>query len=302
MKVMQTLYTLESMDIATPEGYEQGLTILNEKLKRGLDLFVISLEYINKIAGYASKNAAARASKYLPTQEDLTASTKIVDNSFLKTLTTNKSFIEKAKEPSIIHGLNDEWIKKLFLKLETTDEYKAYIANEERVQKSEKEIVRFIWEKVMLDNENLMEHFGEELNDWEDDKEMTMMLMENFFKNNSKVDYSKMVSTEKREYSHELLKTVLEKKEYCMELIQPKLTNWDMERIALIDFLLLRMGVCELLYFPTIPTKVTINEYIEIAKRYSTLQSGHFVNGVLDNILKDLEKANKIRKQDRLRK
>jgi N utilization substance protein B len=72
--------------------------------------------------------------------------------------------------------------------------------------------------------------------------------------------------------------------------------------VALVDLLLLRMGVCEFLYFPTIPTKVTINEYIELAKLYSTPQSGHFINGVLDNILKDLEKENKIRKQDRLRK
>ena len=76
----------------------------------------------------------------------------------------------------------------------------------------------------------------------------------------------------------------------------------DAERVALIDLLLLRMGVCELLYFPTIPTKVTINEYIEVAKRYSTPQSGQFVNGVLDNILKDLEKEKKINKQERTRK
>ena len=84
-----------------------------------------------------------------------------------------------------------------------------------------------------------------------------------------------------------------------MELIEPKLNNWDKERVALIDLLLLRMGVCELLYFPTIPTKVTINEYIDIAKQYSTPQSGQFVNGVLDNILKDLVKEGKIQKEER---
>ena len=84
-----------------------------------------------------------------------------------------------------------------------------------------------------------------------------------------------------------------------MELIEPKLKNWDKDRVALIDLLLLRMGVCELSYFPTIPTKVTINEYIDIAKQYSTPQSGQFVNGVLDNILKDLVKADKINKTDR---
>ena len=95
---------------------------------------------------------------------------------------------------------------------------------------------------------------------------------------------------------------VLENEDYCIELIPPKLINRDAERVALIDLLLLRMGVCEMLYFPTIPTKVTINEYIEIAKQYSTPQSGQFVNGVLDNMLKDLERENLIRKQERNRK
>ena len=89
------------------------------------------------------------------------------------------------------------------------------------------------------------------------------------------------------------------KEETCLELIGPKLNNWDKERVALIDLLLLRMGLCELLYFPTIPSKVTINEYIDIAKQYSTPQSGQFVNGVLDNILKEQVKENKIKKVDR---
>ena len=101
---------------------------------------------------------------------------------------------------------------------------------------------------------------------------------------------------------HDLLHSVIDRDGYTMELIQPKLQNWDADRVALIDLMLLQMGVCELLYFPTIPTKVTINEYIEIAKLYSTPQSGQFINGVLDNILKDLEKENKIKKQERTRK
>ena len=300
---MQTLYTLESMGMASPEGYQQGITILNEKIKRGLDLFVISLEYIRHIARYADVKATARASKYLPSQDDLNASRKIAANQFLGLLASNSSFTDKAKEPAIIHAINDEWVKKLFQQLEQSEDYKNYIAEEaSRNAKEEKHIIQFIWQKMILENEGFMEFFGEELQGWEDDKEMTTMLMDNFFKGPAKVDFSKMMSAEKREYSHDLLRTVLEKKEYCMELIQPKLVNWDKERVALIDLLLLRMGVCELIYFPTIPTKVTINEYIEIAKLYSTQQSGQFVNGVLDNILKDLEKENKIKKQDRIRK
>jgi N utilization substance protein B len=82
-----------------------------------------------------------------------------------------------------------------------------------------------------------------------------------------------------------------------MELIKPKLKNWDADRIATLDLIILQMGVCEFLYFETIPTKVTINEYIDLAKEYSTVQSGQFVNGLLDNINKELSAENKINKK-----
>ena len=89
-------------------------------------------------------------------------------------------------------------------------------------------------------------------------------------------------------FAKELLQTVIDKKDYVAELIKARLKNWDPERIAVLDMILMQMGVCEFLYFPTIPPKVTINEYIDLAKDYSTAQSGHFVNGILDGIHKDL--------------
>jgi len=300
---MQTLYTLETME---PEEQEKnkklGSTILNEKLNRSLDLFVISILYIVRVAQYSETDAHQRASKYLPTKDDLSVSTKIAGNEFLWEVLSNQTFEEKIKGAKLDHYVDEEWIKKIYTSLAKTQEYHDYIAENSRSPKSEKAIIKFLWEKQILGNEKMMEHFAEELPGWEDDNEMTLMLMDNFFKSHSKINYLSLISTEKREYAHLLMQSVLDKKEYCMELVGPKLINWDAERVALVDLLLLRMGVCEFLYFPTIPTKVTINEYIELAKLYSTPQSGHFINGVLDNILKDLEKENKIRKQDRLRK
>jgi N utilization substance protein B len=107
-----------------------------------------------------------------------------------------------------------------------------------------------------------------------------------------------MVSDEKWFFARDLLRTTLEKKEFCSTLINPKLKNWDADRIAVLDMILMRMGLCELLFFETIPTKVTINEYIDLAKAYSTPQSGHFVNGILDNIHKELVEAGRINKID----
>ncbi|RYZ54855.1 MAG: transcription antitermination factor NusB [Sphingobacteriales bacterium] len=303
VKVMQTLYTLETMEPGEQELDKRlGNNILNDKLKRALDLFVISILYTVRTAQYSETDAHQKASKYLPTQDDLNISTKIAGNTFVWDVLSNNTFTEKVKEDKLDHYVDDEWVKKVYTQLAKSDEYKEYVSVQQRDPKSEKAIIRFIWERQMKENEGLMEYFADELPGWEDDQEMILMLMDNFFKSSSKVNFLSLISGEKREYAMSLLHTVMEKKTFCMELIQPKLINWDAERVALIDLFLLRMGVCELLFFPTIPTKVTINEYIEIAKLYSTPQSGQFVNGVMDNILKDLERDDKIRKQERTRK
>jgi N utilization substance protein B len=97
-------------------------------------------------------------------------------------------------------------------------------------------------------------------------------------------------------YARELLISVIEKESVCSDLISSKLQNWDPERTALLDMILMRMGICEFLYFETIPPKVTINECIDLAKDYSTPQSGHFVNGILDSIHKELATQNKLHK------
>lgn len=300
VKVMQTLYTLATTEAGSlEEQKKQGSVLLDEKINRFLDLFVISVLYTLQVARYSEKDAGKRASKYLPTAEDLNVSTKIAGNEFLWKILDNESFTEKIKDKNISRYIDEDLVQKIYKKLAATPEYKEYIAERERNYKSEVAIIKFIFDNNIFDDEAVMEHFTDELPGWEDDSDMVKILMDNFFKSSSKVNFLKLISAEKNEYAHNLLHTTLEKESYCTELIQPKLNNWDAERVALIDMLLLRMGVAELLYFPTIPTKVTINEFIEIAKMYSTPQSGQFVNGVLDNILKDLVKENKIHKEAR---
>jgi N utilization substance protein B len=225
--------------------------------------------------------------------------TKIAGNTFLWDLLGNTTFQEKVKEDKLERFIDEEWVKKIYQSLLKSEAYQEYTTEQSRTNAAEKQIMQHIWRKEMLENENFMEHVGDEWSGWEDDKEMVVMLVENYFRSHKNVNFLQFISSEKREYAYSLLKTVLQKDEHIMELIKPKLKNWDAERVAIIDLILLKMGVAELLYFPTIPTKVTINEYIEIAKNYSTPQSGQFVNGVLDNLLKELMSANKIRKIER---
>jgi N utilization substance protein B len=114
----------------------------------------------------------------------------------------------------------------------------------------------------------------------------------NYFQKPGSVNFDEILSKDKWQYAKQLLETVLSKKTVTLDLIKPKLNNWDAERIATLDMILIQMGVCEFLFFETIPPKVTINEYIDLGKEYSTPQSGQFINGILDSIHKDLVNSN----------
>ena len=273
--------------------------MLDEKLEHVLDIFTVCVLYPLKVAEYAETDSIQKSSKYIRTVEDMNVNTRIAVNSFVTKTQAKVSFQEKIKKDKLDRFIDEDQVKKVYQSLVKSDEYLAYIALPTPTPAQDKEIVAFIWEKLMVENEDLQSTFMDDLPGWEDNCELINMLMQNFFRSNTKVDFQKLLSKEKRDYAHELLYAVIDREDYCMELIAPKLNNWDKERVAQIDMLLLRMGVCEFLYFPTIPTKVTINEYIDIAKQYSMPQSGQFVNGVLDNILKDLVKEDLVRKQER---
>ena len=155
----------------------------------------------------------------------------------------------------------------------------------------------FILSHLLLPNEDFIQHIEELFINWDDDAELMQTLVLNYFNKPHANSFANILSKEKSDFAFGLLKTVLEKEEYTLELIKPKLKNWDADRIASLDLIILQMGVCEFLYFETIPTKVTINEYIDLAKDYSTTQSGQFVNGLLDNLHKELTNQNKIVKK-----
>ena len=158
--------------------------------------------------------------------------------------------------------------------------------------------MEFILDKFLLSKETFLSHVEENFSNWEDDGEMVIQLLVNYLQKPGTYNFKEMISEEKWSFAKSLLQTVQEKAEYLENFVIPKLKNWDPERIALLDMILMKMGVAEFLYFETIPPKVTINEYIDLAKEYSTSQSGQFVNGILDNIHKELVQQGKMHKVD----
>jgi N utilization substance protein B len=297
---MQTLYAVESQ--YTETGSEELMKpgepakLLQKHFDQSRQLFVYMIHFLTEVARYAETDARNRASKHLPTSADLNVNIKIAGNELLWKILEHPSYKQAVKEDRPDLMANTELLRKIYLELVESDKYKQYIAVQGRDKKEEKEILEYIFNSLLLPNEAFTSYVEEYFTNWDDDAEMLVVLLQNFLNKPGSYNFQEFISKEKLQFAKSLLQTTLERKELAMDYIKPKLKNWDPDRIAALDMILMRMGVCEFLYFETIPPKVTINEYIDLAKEYSTQQSGQFVNGILDNIHKDLVRDNKMHK------
>lgn len=291
---MQTLYALDSFSQPAKPGEPNRL--LQKQFDQTRQLLLYVVHFITEVARYAETDAKNRAGKHLPSAADLDVNIKIAGNQLLWKILEDSSYQAAVKEDLIDKFLDKELVRKIYLELVTTPEYQTYMAAQGREYKTEKGMLEFIYNSLLITKEAFTSHLEEQFTNWDDDCEMVHQLILQYLNKPGNFNFQVLVSTEKMEFAKNLLKAVLEKREITLDMIKPKLKNWDPERIATLDMILMQMGVCELLYFETIPPKVSINEYIDLAKEYSTPQSGQFVNGILDNIHKDLVRDNKLHK------
>lgn len=291
---MQTLYTLDAQEQTVKPG--EPTRILQKHFDQSRQLLVYLIYSITEVARYAETDSRVRSNKHLPNEQDLNVNIKLAGNEVLWKILEDPSW-QKVLSTDKPHLYEDkELIKKIYQELVTTDEYKKYISEQSREKKSEKAILEFIFNNLLLPNELFEAQVEELYTNWDDDIDMISQLLLGYLSKPQSLNFQEIISKEKWEFARGLLLTVTDKKEVLMDLIKPKLKNWDPERIATLDMILMQMGVSEFLYFETIPPKVTINEYIDVAKEYSTPQSGQFVNGILDNIHKDLVRDDKMHK------
>lgn len=296
VKVMQTLYTLATLEDNVKPGEPQRL--LQKHFDQSKDLLQYFLYFLSEVASYAETDSYNRSSKHLPSSEDMNVSTKIAGNELLWKIKEDAAIKHEWVASKPEQRIDKELVKKLYIQLANADIYKRYIATPARDAASEREILEYILEQVMLTSEAFISHLEENYSNWDDDGEMIVQMVKGYLQKPGAYDISQFISGDKLQFAKSLLSTVLDKDQHLEEYIFPKLKNWDSERIASLDMILMKMGVAEFLYFETIPPKVTINEYIELAKEYSTQQSGQFVNGILDNIHKELVQQNKLHKTD----
>lgn len=299
---MQTLYTVETLENLLKPGEPQK--ILQQHFQQTRSLLVYLTWFLTEVARYAEKEAHKRASKHLPTAEDLNVNTKIAGNEVLWKILEDEAIrehFEKEKPHLIVRDAQEEspeLIRKIYLELVEKPEYKQYISTASRERQEERKIMEFILNDMLLANEAFISHMEENFPGWNDDGEMVVQLLAGYLHKPGSINFRELMSPDKERFAKDLLQTVIDKTEYLESIITPKLKNWDPDRIAVLDMLLMKMGVSEFLYFDTIPPKVTINEYIDLAKEYSTVQSGQFVNGILDNIHKELVQQGKMQKTD----
>lgn len=291
---MQTLYALDSLQEA--ENNTSPTKKVRGQISQSIELFTYLLYFITEVAGYAETDARNRASKNLVTEEDRNVNTKLAGNELLWKIKESGSFTALVSEHKAASLEDTDAVRKVYQSLLATDEYRQYISVQGRDKNNEKDILQFIFTDMMLPDESFVSFVEEHFSNWQDDADMLRQLIISYLSKPSAFDLRALMTEDKWKFATDLVTTTLNKREYVTSLIKPKLKNWDADRIAQLDMILMQMGVCELLYFETIPTKVTINEYIDIAKEYSTEQSGQFINGILDNIHKDLLREDKIHK------
>lgn len=296
VKVMQTIYTLTTMEGEAKPG--EPMKLLQRHFDASKELFVYLTYFLNEVAAYAEKDAYLRSSKHLPSKEDLNVNTKIAGNEVLWRIREDASYQQAIGKFKPEQRVDKDLVRKVYHRLQETPEYIGYIQTAERQPKEERDIMEFILEELILNDEVVVAHMEEHFINWDDDADMVIQVLRNLLQKPIADSFKEVISPDKLEFAKSLLHTTLEKQKHLETFIFPRLKNWDAERIAALDMIIMKMGVAEFLYFETIPPKVTINEYIDIAKEYSTQQSGQFVNGILDNIHKELVQEGKLHKTD----
>ena len=292
---MQTLYAAQSShEIDKPFNPEKTL---KQHFAQSRSLLVFIIQFLTDVARYAEKDAYKRSHKFIPSEKDLNVNTKLAGSNLLWLMLENTSLrdLQKKEKPELM--IDEELVRKTYNRLVTTREYIHYININQQSRQEDRKIFEYILNDLMLGNEAFVTHVEELFSNWDDDGDMLAQILATFLSKPS-MNLQEIISKDKEQFAVSLLQTVLDKEDFLLDIIKPKLKNWDPERIALLDMVLMKMGLSEFLYFETIPPKVTINEYIDLAKEYSTAQSGHFINGILDNIHKELIEQGKLKKKD----
>ncbi len=299
IKVMQVLYARSRDKDLT---HRQSLLLYRNVIRHSFELYLLSLLQFMRVAEYARQDHANKSSKLRPTPEDKAFRPKLCDNDLMLSLQENRGLRNLFTVHHVTDRINEDNTRLLYMEFAKTEAYAGYLASQDGSRDTHLQALLDL-NKSLTGSDLFNEVMDENYLNWQDDKSLIIGAMKKTIKALpvSGDFYEEYQPTDETvvEFGENLLAYLEESDAMLFELIEPFLKNWDAERVAVMDMILLKMAACELMNFQTIPTKVTLNEYVEIAKLYSTDKSKDFINGILDRLMKKLEADGRIVKEGR---
>jgi N utilization substance protein B len=302
VKVMQSIYAMHQHQ---SDNLDKEEKFLFQSIENTQNLYLLLLSALIEIKKKESEYIDLASKKHLATKEESNPNLKFINNKVLVLLAESEA-LETALEDHKINNwkMNDDIILSLIDVVKESNLFKKYMNESVSSFEADKNFIIDLYTDVIAPSDRLYEYLEDYKLTWVDDLPGINTLIVKQIKQLKSEQDSLVIpkvykDSDDKEFVKNLFrKTVLNETELSKEYID-KTPNWDVERIAEIDTIILKMAICELLKFPSIPTKVTINEYLEIAKEYSTPKSSIFINGILDNLVKEFDRDGKLNKAGR---
>lgn len=300
---MQIIYALRISDFEYTKETEKKLL---ESIDSAYDLYLILISLLIEISKKAQEKHLISQEKLLSDQNNIYDNKKFIKNQFLNLLKSDYLLIEEIKKRNLnLWDLDYKYVDLIYENLTKNELFSKYINSEEISYKNDKNFIAKFYKNIIVANDKLYSYLEDRNINWIDDfpliNTIILKLINKSKEVNSKTYFLPKLYKDKLDkiFAKDLLKKTIKSYSNYNNEISKKIKNWDADRIARLDYVMLNMAICELIEFKTIPIKVTLNEYIEISKEYSTPKSNVFINGILDGIAKDFLKSGKIIKEGR---
>ena len=299
LKIVQIIYAYYQNGWKNLDTAEKELFF---SLSKAYDLYNYLLLLMVEVTKQANKKLNAAKNKLIPTKEELFPNTKFVENRFIAQLEVNKQLLDFAGNQKKTWENEADFVKSLCEQIMESDIYKEYMASETSSYEEDREVWRKIYKKIIFNNAELDQVLEDQSLYWNDDKEIVdtfvLKTIKRFEeKNGAKQELlPEFKDDEDQDFARRLFRRAILNSDYYRHLISENTKNWDLDRVAFMDVIIMQIALAEVLSFPNIPVSVSLNEYVEIAKLYSTPKSGGFINGTLDGIVNQLKKENKLTK------
>jgi N utilization substance protein B len=309
VKVLQALYAFFQSDGDDLAAGEKQLLKSTDKL---YELYIYQFSFLIKMVDYAQNRMEEAKKKFYPTEDDLNPNTRLIENRFIRQIGENKDFLRWRDKLKINWAHEEHLFQKLLNELKNGQDFIEFTNKEQSGYNDDKELIALIVMNYLPEYELLRNYFEDQSIFWSDeDYDISLIMLIKtiktfkepwgpqhnlppLFKDDDGDDLD-----EDRQYMLKLFRYSILRSQENEKLIEEQAENWELDRIAIMDIIIMKMALTELMIFPTIPVKVTINEYIEISKSYSSAKSKLFINGILDKLVVKLKAEGKIRKTGR---